>query len=117
MKDLLLMHEYGIPSIAPNSENTPISDKILEKLKSKFKKIVYWFDGDPPGLTALERIKESHPDIICYHLDLENQAKDISDYRKKYGKKATDKLIEEFKEFVNGQENEKVNSTQNRETE
>jgi hypothetical protein len=41
MKDLLVMHEYGIPSVAPTSENTPISDKTLNKLRSKYKKIVY----------------------------------------------------------------------------
>lgn len=41
MKDLLLMHEYGIPSIAPNSENTPISDKTLKKLQEKYKKVIF----------------------------------------------------------------------------
>lgn len=116
MKDLLVMHEYGIPSVAPTSENTPISDKTLNKLRSKYKKIVYWFDGDPPGLEALRKVKEKHPDIICYSLDL-SKAKDVSDFRKYHGKKATDKLIEEFKEYVNGQTNEKVNSTEDRQTE
>lgn len=105
MKDLMLMHEYNIPSVAPTSENTPISDKTLNKLRSKYKKIVYWFDGDPPGLEALRKVKEKHPDIICYSLDL-FKAKDVSDFRKYHGKKATDKLIEEFKEYVNGQTNE-----------
>ena len=116
MKDLMVMHEYNIPSIAPTSENTPISDKTLNKLRSKYKKIVYWFDGDPPGLEALRKVKEKHPDIICYSLDL-SEAKDVSDFRKYHGKKATDKLIEEFKEYVNGQTNEKVNSTEDRQTE
>ena len=97
------MHEYGIPSVAPNSENTPISDRTLEKLKSKYNKIVYFFDNDEPGLMALSKVKEKHPDIICYHIDPELGVKDISDLRKKYGKKVTDKFIEEFKEFVNGQ--------------
>lgn len=106
MKDLMVMHEYEIPSIAPNSENTPISDKTLEKLKSKYNKIVYFFDNDEPGLAALSRVKEKHPDIICYHIDPELGVKDISDFRKKYGKKATDKFIKEFKEFINGQTNE-----------
>ena len=46
-----------------------------------------------------------HPEVICYNLNIETQAKDISDFRKVHGKKATDKLIEEFKEFVNGQTN------------
>ena len=104
MKDLMVMHEYNIPSIAPTSENTPISDKTLNKLRSKYKKIVYWFDGDPPGLEALRKVKEKHPDIICYSLDL-SKAKDVSDFRKYHGKKATDKLIEEFKEYVNDQTN------------
>ena len=31
------MHEYNIPSVAPTSENTPISDKILKKLQDKYK--------------------------------------------------------------------------------
>lgn len=105
MKDLMVMHEYGIPSVAPNSENTPISDRTLEKLKSKYNKIVYFFDNDEPGLMALSKVKEKHPDIICYHINPELGVKDISDLRKKYGKKVTDKFIEEFKEFVNGQTN------------
>ena len=109
MKDLMVMHEYGIPSIAPNSENTPISDKTLAKLKSKYKTIVYWFDNDNPGKEAMGRVKEKHPDIICYCLP-DDCEKDISDYRKKHGKKATDKLIEEFKQYVNGQADKKVDT-------
>lgn len=102
------MHEYGIPCIAPNSENTPISDKTLEKLKSKYDKIVYFFDNDEPGLAALSKVKEKHPDIICYHIDPKLEVKDVSDLRKKYGKKATDKFIEEFKQYVNDQTNEET---------
>ena len=37
----MCLYEYGIPSIAPNSENIPIPEKILEKLKSKFKRIIF----------------------------------------------------------------------------
>lgn len=116
MKDLMVMHEYGIPSIAPNSENTPISDKTLAKLQSKYKKIVYWFDNDNPGKEAMARVKEKHPEIICYCLP-DDSEKDVSDFRKKHGKKATDKLIEEFKEFINGQTNEKINTEEDRKTE
>lgn len=35
------MHEYGIPSIAPTSENTPVSEKTLKRLQSKYKKIIF----------------------------------------------------------------------------
>lgn len=64
----------------------------------------------------MQKIKEAHPEVIVYHLP-DGTCKDISDYRKHHGKKATDKLIEEFKEYVNGQTNEKVNSTEDRQTE
>lgn len=105
MKDLMLMHEYNIPSVAPTSENTPISDKVLKKLQDKYKKVVFWYDCDDAGKLNLQKIKEAHPEVIVYHLP-DGTCKDISDYRKHHGKKATDKLIEEFKEYVNGQTNE-----------
>ena len=106
LKDTMLMHEYGIPSIAPNSENTPLSDKVLDKLESKYKIVAYVGDNDKPGLAAIERLKERRPEIICYSLSESTGCKDFTDFRKKHGKKATDKLIEEFKEYVNGQTNE-----------
>ena len=37
----MLMHEYNITSVAPTSENTPISDKVLKKLQDKYKKVVF----------------------------------------------------------------------------
>ena len=61
------------------------------------------------------KIKEEHPDVLTYSLPPGD--KDISDFRKRHGKKATDKLIEEFKQYVNGQTNEKVNSEKDRKTE
>ena len=64
----------------------------------------------------MARVKEKHPEIICYCLP-DNCEKDLSDYRKKHGKKATDKLIKEFKEFINGQTNEKINTEKDRKTE
>ena len=64
----------------------------------------------------MSRVKEKHPEIICYCLP-DNCEKDLSDYRKKHGKKATDKLIEEFKEFINGQTNEKINTEKDWKTE
>ena len=40
LKDVMLLYEFNIPAIAPNSETLFISDKQLEKLKSKFKNII-----------------------------------------------------------------------------
>ena len=78
LKDAMLMHEYGIPSIAPGSENTPIPDALLEKLKKVFQRIIIVMDNDGPGLAAEERMKEKHPELEYYHLP-ETAAKDFSD--------------------------------------
>lgn len=37
----MCLYEFGIQSIAPNSENTTIPEKTLDKLKSKYKRIIY----------------------------------------------------------------------------
>lgn len=41
MKDIMCLYEFGIPSIAPNSENTSISDEEIAKLKERFKRIIF----------------------------------------------------------------------------
>lgn len=41
MKDVMLLYEFGVQSIAPMSENTSLSEKVIEKLKTKFKRIIF----------------------------------------------------------------------------
>lgn len=57
MKDVLLLHELGIPAIAPNSETQNVSDKMFEELKSRFKYIVYVYDNDLPGISNMVKFK------------------------------------------------------------
>ena len=33
----MLLYEFGIPAVAPNSENQFVTESQLEKIKSKFK--------------------------------------------------------------------------------
>lgn len=40
MKDVMCLYELGIVAIAPNSENLFLSDTQLDKVKSKFKRII-----------------------------------------------------------------------------
>ena len=48
----MTLYEYGIPAIAPCSENEFLSEKHYERIKSRFKHIVLFYDQDKPGLHA-----------------------------------------------------------------
>ena len=98
MKDLMLLHEFDIPAIAPCSENLFMSQKTYDKLKSKFKTIFLLYDLDSAGIRASKKIKSEFPDIRILLLPRTKRCKDCSDFVKKHGKKAFLKLVTELKE-------------------
>lgn len=103
MKDVLLLHELGIPAIAPNSETQNVSDKMFEELKSRFKYIVYVFDNDLPGISNMVKFKKHNPEAIYHWIPRAYNAKDITDFYKKYGKLETIKFIKlEIDKIKNG---------------
>ena len=97
MKDVMCLSSLGINAIAPNSENLFISDSVLEQLKQRFKIIIVLYDNDLAGLDNMREIKEKHPDLIYSWIPRKYNAKDISDFYKKYGK---DKTVEFLKEYI-----------------
>lgn len=98
MKDTMCLYSLGIGAIAPNSENLFIADTILERLKSKFKYIIVLYDNDLPGIQNMRKIKKKHPELIYFYIPRHYNAKDISDFYKKYGK---DKTLEFVKDNLN----------------
>lgn len=98
MKDTMCLYSLGISAIAPNSENLFIADTILERLKSKFKYIIVLYDSDLPGIQNMQKIKKKHPELIYFYIPRHYNAKDISDFYKKYGK---DKTLEFVKDNLN----------------
>ena len=96
----MLLYELGITAIAPNSENLFVTDSQLKKLKEKFKHIIVCYDNDLPGIEGMNRIKKSHPELKFVFIPRKYEAKDISDFYKKYGKNKTLKLINKAKEFL-----------------
>lgn len=100
LKDVMVFYEFGITAIAPNSENLFVSDKQLEKLKKYFKNIVVFYDNDIAGVSGMNKIKKSHPELKFIFIPRKYEAKDISDYYKKYGKEKTLKLINDAKTFL-----------------
>ena len=78
MKDVMCLHEMGIPAVSPSSESTFLPDKILEDLKKRFKRIIILFDRDITGIRYLRKISlKTGLEPMLIHKKF--KAKDISD--------------------------------------
>lgn len=96
MKDCLTLYSCGISACAPNSENLFISDTVLQDLKARFSNIVVLYDNDKAGRYNMAKIRRNHPELIYTFIPKKYKSKDISDFYKDYGRKATLNLIKEF---------------------
>jgi hypothetical protein len=95
LKDVMALHEFGIPAIAPNSENLFLTEAQYQKLQTKFKEIYLLYDRDLPGVRAANRIRKQFPDLKVL---LAPKVKDFTDYVKKYGTLKALNLINEWLE-------------------
>jgi hypothetical protein len=100
MKDCMCLYEFGIPAIAPNSENLFISDSVLEQLKSRFKNIIVIYDSDLAGISNMSKIKALHPELYYTWIPRKYGAKDISDLYKFKGKQVTLNLIVKYLKWL-----------------
>ena len=51
----MCLYNYNIPSIAPGSETSFISDNQLSRLKQRFEKIIVFYDNDIPGISGMRK--------------------------------------------------------------
>lgn len=98
MKDVMLLHEFDIPSIAPVSETVFLTDSHYKKLKDRFGKLILLYDNDYTGIKFMNKIRKKY-DVMPLWLPF-NGPKDISDYYKAYGKEKTQLLIDEAKRCI-----------------
>jgi hypothetical protein len=96
MKDVMCLYNLGIKAIAPNSENLFLSDKVLDDLKKRFTYIAVFYDNDLPGISNMCKIKKEHPELVYTWIPRRYGAKDISDFRSKYGEKRTKQFIKDL---------------------
>ena len=80
MKDVCSLHSYGVAAIAPQSETSFVSDKMLAELQSRFKRIVVWFDTDLAGIHSMRILKKQYPQLEYFFIPRKYHAKDFSDY-------------------------------------
>ena len=96
----MVLYSFGIAAIAPQSETQFISDEILEELKQRFKYIVLLFDNDETGISFTNKIKRKYTWIKPFIIPRKYEAKDISDFYKKYGYDKTLALIKEGIKYI-----------------
>lgn len=87
LKDIISLKllKLNVDSIAPHSENTLLSETIINEFKEEYKAIVVFFDSDDAGKRAMSKYKEVY-NIPMIYVPLE---KDVSDMIKIHGKKVT----------------------------
>ena len=100
MKDVCLLATLGIPAVAPNSETQFVSEKLLDEFRERFKNIVLLYDSDLTGVRFMNKIRKQHRDLIVCMIPRKYEAKDISDFYKKYGKSKTISLIKESINYI-----------------
>lgn len=103
----MLLYAFGIPAVAPISENCFLTATQYNKLKSKFTHICLLYDTDCAGLSASSRIHKKYPELPILYIPRKYKAKDISDFYKMYGREKTLELIEYGRERVERFEKEK----------
>lgn len=94
-KDVFLWHEYGIAAVAPQGEGHYIKPKIVDYLWTKTDNIIVNYDNDEPGVKASLKLTE---DIGAgyWNIPKHHNVKDITDFRKTYGKSKFEELIKQF---------------------
>lgn len=99
LKDVMCLYSLGIPAIAPNSETLFIPEVLYVELKDRFKNIVVLYDNDLAGIANMRKIRDKYK-VKCLWIPRSYEAKDISDFHKKYGRKKTLELIKRAIELL-----------------
>lgn len=93
LKDIMSLKslKLNIDIVAPDSENTMIKKELMEQYIKTYKKIILMFDNDVPGITSMQKYKETYPSLEIAVLPM---SKDISDSIKDFGaKEVRNKLV------------------------
>lgn len=93
LKDVMCLYEMGYTAISPASESTFIPDKVLDMLKSNFKRILICFDRDIAGVKNMRKISLK-TGLNGFLVHKKYKSKDISDAVKNNG-------FEEIKNWLN----------------
>jgi DNA primase len=96
LKDVMVLKTLGYNAIAPSSENTTIPAVIIDHLRTRFKKLVIFYDYDEGGIKGATTLSEKYnlPKVfIPKKYLLLYGIKDISDFRKEMRESKTIEIL------------------------
>lgn len=91
-KDVMVLYSLGFYAIAPYTETARFTNKQIDELKSRFDYIVSIYDNDSTGVRSANVLQQAYhiPAVFIPKL------KDVSDYRAKYGKHCTTRMLKKL---------------------
>jgi hypothetical protein len=92
MKDVLVLKTFGYSAISLQGEANELTEKFYNHLKSRFENLYILYDNDQPGIDSTNKILKLF-NLKNLMIPNEYGAKDISDFREKYGYKETQKFL------------------------
>lgn len=92
LKDVMVLRTFNINAIAPLSESTVIPEFFINDLKSKFNKIIVFYDNDKAGMTYSLKMCEMYG-LERIYIPNNYNTKDISDFVQKYKYNNTKNLL------------------------
>lgn len=95
LKDVMVLDSLGYNAISPSSEATMIPNNSLTSLRTRFNRIVLFFDNDEPGIEFSKKNVEKY-NLDEISIDPKYKVKDISDFIEKYGSEKTKEYVEEM---------------------
>lgn len=89
MKDVMVLHELGYEALSPRSETSLLPKEYFKWFGTNYNQIIVLFDND------MKHNGSKYPYEKKY-VPLDSGCKDISDYRRKFGKRRTLWMIQEL---------------------
>jgi len=96
LKDVMTLYSMGYTAVAPSSEGIMIPQVVINNLKSRFKRILIFYDRDKTGMTFARKLSKTYS-LNGFFINKKHKTKDISDFTAKYG---INKSIELMKELL-----------------
>jgi len=115
MKDIMVLFRYGINSIALPSESVYPDPHFIDIIQKRFKYVFSLYDFDKGGIPMAGFLKREYfifPFFLTNGLhgsEVDYGAKDMAEYREKYGHDKTEKLIIETKKYIEDELEENIN--------
>lgn len=96
LKDVMTLYEMGYNAISPSSETAEIPEIAINNIKSRFNRIIMFYDRDKTGVSFTRKIVSKYKFDFIF-INKKYKTKDISDLVERIGlveaKKILDKLI------------------------